>query len=140
VVEPARAGVASGINETFQQVGIAVGIAAAGAFFQNRVVHAFLGSTAAAHLGPQSHAVATAVSTGSTGSIGSAGSGLASQVAAAARAAFTTGFHDTMIVCCVAAFAGAVIAAISLRESDLDDSALLTSVPPEVPVKVPAKA
>lgn len=50
--------------------------------------------------------------------------------------AFTTGFHDTMIAGCVAAFAGVVIAAVSLRERDLDQSALLTTVPPEVPAEV----
>ena len=37
VVEPARAGMASGINCTFRQVGIATGVAALGAIFQSRV-------------------------------------------------------------------------------------------------------
>src|SRR3954447_12813602 len=36
VVEPARSGMASGINNTFRQVGIATGIAALGAIFQAR--------------------------------------------------------------------------------------------------------
>jgi EmrB/QacA subfamily drug resistance transporter len=39
VVEPQRAGMASGINSTFRQVGIATGIAALGAIFQHRVGH-----------------------------------------------------------------------------------------------------
>ncbi len=37
VVSPARAGMASGINSTFRQVGIATGTAALGAIFQGRV-------------------------------------------------------------------------------------------------------
>ena len=37
VVEPRRAGMASGINSTFRQVGIATGIAAWGAIFQHQV-------------------------------------------------------------------------------------------------------
>src|SRR6185437_13197426 len=37
VVEPRRAGMASGINNTFRQVGIATGIAALGAVFQSRI-------------------------------------------------------------------------------------------------------
>src|SRR5579884_15427 len=37
VVEPRRAGMASGINNTFRQVGIATGIAALGALFQSRI-------------------------------------------------------------------------------------------------------
>ena len=36
VVEPARSGMASGINNTFRQVGIATGIAGLGAIFQAR--------------------------------------------------------------------------------------------------------
>src|SRR5438445_594965 len=37
VVEPRRAGMASGINNTFRQIGIATGIAALGAVFQSRI-------------------------------------------------------------------------------------------------------
>ena len=37
VVEPRRAGMASGINNTFRQVGIATGIAGLGAIFQSRI-------------------------------------------------------------------------------------------------------
>jgi MFS family permease len=37
VVEPRRAGMASGINSTFRQVGIATGVAAWGAIFQSAV-------------------------------------------------------------------------------------------------------
>jgi len=35
VVEPRRAGMASGISNTFRQIGIATGIAALGAIFQS---------------------------------------------------------------------------------------------------------
>ena len=42
VVEPRRAGMASGINSTFRQVGIATGIAAWGAIFQHVVRHEFV--------------------------------------------------------------------------------------------------
>jgi hypothetical protein len=37
VVEPARAGMASGVNATFRQVGIATGIAALGAIFSHAI-------------------------------------------------------------------------------------------------------
>ncbi|WP_028061970.1 MFS transporter [Solirubrobacter soli] len=40
VVEPARAGMASGINSTFRQVGIATGVAALGAIFSHHVTSA----------------------------------------------------------------------------------------------------
>ena len=49
VAEPAAAGAASGMSETFQQGGMAIGIAAFGALFQNRVIHAFDASNSDAH-------------------------------------------------------------------------------------------
>ena len=42
VVEPRRAGMASGINSTFRQVGIATGIAGLGALFQHKVASTFI--------------------------------------------------------------------------------------------------
>jgi hypothetical protein len=47
VAEPARAGMTSGINETFQQVGVVVGIAALGSFFESRIAAAFHHAAAA---------------------------------------------------------------------------------------------
>ena len=46
VVEPARAGMASGINATFRQVGIATGVAALGAIFSHHVSDAARGPEA----------------------------------------------------------------------------------------------
>ena len=44
VVEPRRAGMASGINNTFRQVGIATGIAALGAIFQSQIASSLAAS------------------------------------------------------------------------------------------------
>lgn len=134
VAEPAKAGVASGISETFQQVGTALGIAVAGAFFENHVTSAFKGSDAAAKLTDgQSDQIAHAVSAGSIDEAAhSAGPSLADQVLSAGRDAFTTGFHDAMTLCAVFAFAAAVIAALTLRQKDLHESAL-TGILPELP-------
>ena len=88
---------ASGINETFQQVGVALGIAIAGAFFENRVIHSFQNSASAAHLGSHSHDVAAAVSAGSIDAAAkSGGPSLAGQIAEDGRDAFTDGYHSTM--------------------------------------------
>lgn len=46
VVEPARAGMASGINATFRQVGIATGVAALGAIFSHHAVEGARGPQA----------------------------------------------------------------------------------------------
>ena len=48
IVEPARAGMASGINTTFRQVGTATGVAALGAIFAR---HLHPGSPAQLHAG-----------------------------------------------------------------------------------------
>ena len=50
VVAPQRAGMASGINSTFRQVGIATGIAGLGAIFQHLVASDFLERVPASRL------------------------------------------------------------------------------------------
>src|SRR6185503_5661889 len=50
VVDPRRSGMASGINSTFRQVGIATGIAAWGAIFQHVVRDEFVKSATSAGL------------------------------------------------------------------------------------------
>ncbi|MER7845176.1 MFS transporter [Kitasatospora sp. NPDC096077] len=125
VAEPARAGVASGINETFQQVGTALGIAVAGSIFENRVAQAFLHSGSAGLLGPHAGETATAISAGSIDTAArAAGPGLFDRIVDDGRAAFTTGFHDAMVLCAVVALVAAVIAAFSLRAKDLHATAL----------------
>jgi EmrB/QacA subfamily drug resistance transporter len=133
VVEPARAGVASGISESFQQMGISLGIAVGGALFENRTIHSFLNSDSAARFGSHGHAAASAVSAGSIDSVAhSAGAGAAAQVAEDGRQAFTLGFHDAMTMCAVIAFVAAAIAILTLSNKDLHESAL-TGIPPELP-------
>ena len=63
-VSPERAGVASGINATFQQVGAAIGVAGLGAFFQNRVHHYFENDPATSILGPMRTDAARGAATG----------------------------------------------------------------------------
>src|SRR5450755_1119658 len=57
VVPPERSGMASGINSTFRQVGIATGIAGLGAIFQHSVTK---GTTATLHAAGQLPAVTKA--------------------------------------------------------------------------------
>ena len=68
VVAPQRAGMASGINSTFRQVGIATGIALLGTLFSNKVHSEVLTRVSAvpglAHRGPQ---IAAAVQSGKIG-------------------------------------------------------------------------
>lgn len=126
ITAPEKAGVASGINETCQQVGIALGIAVVGALFQNRLTAAFTGSAAGHSLGATAaHQVAAAAGAGTLPSSTDPG------VLDAARHAFVAGFHDSMTLCAVFAFASAAVALVLLRSKDLHSSAL-SLFPPDL--------
>ena len=64
VVEPRRAGMASGINNTFRQVGIATGIAALGAIFQSQIASSLAASNTSS--GDHATRLAQGVASGST--------------------------------------------------------------------------
>jgi EmrB/QacA subfamily drug resistance transporter len=97
VVEPRRAGMASGINNTFRQVGIATGIAGLGAIFQDKITSELHGASGA-------KAVA---------------SGAVQQGGRVARLAFVSGLNEILLVGAFVAFAGAVVAFALVRRSDL---------------------
>lgn len=120
VAEPSRAGMASGINETFQQVGVALGIAAFGALFQGRVQHGFLESAAASTLGDGAGVVADSVAAGGFQEVAQAlPLDIQAAVVLAARESLLAGLQDVMIVCGIFALLGAVIAFTTLRRQDL---------------------
>jgi len=131
VAEPARSGMTSGINETFQQVGVVVGIAALGSFFESRVVAAFHHTAAAGPLGAASTAAGKAITAGNLqAATGHVPTRIAASIAAAGRNAFLTGLHDVLLVAAAIALTGAVTAFLLIRSRDLHVTALST-VPPE---------
>ena len=98
VVEPRRAGMASGANSTFRQIGIATGIAALGALFQHHIQHGLHGAPATVV-----HAVAS-------GHVQAGGE--------AARAAFVGGLNEILLVAAGVAFAGALLSLALIRSRD----------------------
>ncbi|MBB5918333.1 EmrB/QacA subfamily drug resistance transporter [Nocardia transvalensis] len=66
VVEPRRAGMASGINSTLRQVGIATGVAALGSILASRVQDNVIDALASGPLAGQAERFAAAVSSGQT--------------------------------------------------------------------------
>ena len=110
VVEPQRAGMASGINSTFRQVGIATGIAGLGAIFQHLVAKSFVAG--AGHLPPgvRPSAVADFVSYGGARRVG--------DPALAAEQAFIDGLNDILLYAGLLAFVGALLAAVLTRPRD----------------------
>jgi EmrB/QacA subfamily drug resistance transporter len=97
VVEPRRAGMASGVNNTFRQVGIATGIAGLGAIFQDTISSKLHGA----------------------GGAKGVASGAVQQGGELARAAFVSGLNEILLVGAILAFVGAALALILVRTRDL---------------------
>jgi EmrB/QacA subfamily drug resistance transporter len=120
VVPPQRAGMASGINSTFRQVGIATGIALLGTLFSNKVRADVRARVAAvpglSHKGPQ---IATAVQSGEIGRvIGKLPEHARQAVGTIVRAAFTTGLNGILLVAAIIALVSAVVSLAAIRSKD----------------------
>ena len=120
VVPPEQAGMASGINSTFRQVGIATGIALLGTLFSNKVASEVRATIAAvpglSHQGPR---IATAVQSGEIGNvIAKLPAPLRPKVGEITRAAFTTGLNHILLVAAIIALASAVVSLVAIRTRD----------------------
>src|SRR5256714_6114696 len=104
-VDPARSGMASGINNAFRLSGVAIGVAALGAVLEDRVSTS-LASTAHVH----SRTLAAAVSSAGTRAV----DGHAALVHPAVMA-FVSGLNAVLLVGCALVFAGAVAAGVLMR-------------------------
>jgi predicted MFS family arabinose efflux permease len=113
VVPPARAGMASGVNTTFRQIGIAAGIAALGSVFTSAMEHSLAHAGAVGASAPQ---IVTAVRQGRAAQL-LAGLPPAARgpVAASIRSAFAAGLNDLLIVTGALALAGALSALLLIR-------------------------
>ena len=120
VVPPQRAGMASGINSTFRQVGIATGIALLGSLFSNEVKDQVQSLAAAApglsSRGPQ---IAAAVQSGQIGQVIAKLPPSARQsVGVITRTAFTTGLNLILLVAAIIALVSGVVALAAIRSRD----------------------
>jgi EmrB/QacA subfamily drug resistance transporter len=118
VVPPRQAGMGSGINSTFRQVGIATGIAALGSIFTSEVRARLSSALHAARLGG-ARAIATAISSGQTHQATThfppQARGIVREVA---RASFVAGLNEIFLVAAILALAGAIAALLLIRSSD----------------------
>jgi EmrB/QacA subfamily drug resistance transporter len=118
VVPPRQAGMGSGINATFRQVGIATGIAALGSIFTSEVRAHVSSGLHAAHLGG-AHTIATAISSGQTQQVTAHfPPQTRAIVAEVARASFVAGLNEILLVAAILALAGAIAALLLIRSSD----------------------
>jgi EmrB/QacA subfamily drug resistance transporter len=120
VVRPQQAGMASGINSTFRQVGIATGIALLGTLFSSKVSGEVQSKAAKvpalAHKGPQ---LATAIQSGEISRvIAKLPAHLRQTVGLITRSAFTAGLNHILLVAAIIALVSGVVALAAIRRKD----------------------
>jgi EmrB/QacA subfamily drug resistance transporter len=119
VVEPARAGMASGINSTLRQVGIATGVAGLGTILASHVRGSVVGQLSSTPLAAHAHALAQQISTGGAPqAVASAPGPLRGVVAASARSAEVGGLNSILLISALVCFAAAVVSFFLIRELD----------------------
>ncbi len=146
VVPPERSGMASGINSTFRQVGIATGIAGLGAVFQSRIQ-----TTVLANLSTTPTGRAVAARGGSqleqalaAGAVRSAAQAIPTEARQTLLHAYRVGFSATLnelsLIAAAIAFLGAVGAFVLVRQRDFVPShrPVVTVIPP-APERTPVR-
>jgi EmrB/QacA subfamily drug resistance transporter len=120
VVVPQRAGVASGVNTTFRQVGIAVGIAAYGSIFTSALQsHLKSGLASIPGLAGKASEVAAGIKQGTVGSIiGSTRGPAQGELVGVIHSAFASAMNDLVIVSGILAVVGSICAASLIRSKD----------------------
>jgi EmrB/QacA subfamily drug resistance transporter len=120
VVEPHRAGMASGVNSTFRQVGIAIATAALGTIFTSalrRSLHSGLAGVPG--LAGHTSAIASQVQQGNFGAVlASVPPAQRGRLEAAAHAAFASGLNELLLVTGAVALVGAVASLALIRSRD----------------------
>jgi hypothetical protein len=117
VVDPARTGMASGVNNAFRLSGVAVGVAALGAVLESRA-----SSSLASSLGPHGRALGQAVA-----STGTRAAGSRPEAVHAAGLAFVSGLNAVLLVGCIVVAVGAAAAGALMRAPRAVAAAAATS-------------
>ena len=120
VVEPARAGMASGINSTFRQVGVATGIAAFGTIFAahlaNSVRSALVGVP---QLAGRSSQITRLVGDGDAKSaVASAPAALRDHLALVIRSSFANSLDEILLIGGIACLCAALLSFVLIRQED----------------------
>ncbi len=131
VVHPARAGMASGINSTLRQVGIATGVAALGSIFAGHVRAAVTATLSGGPLASHAHAIAHGIAAGGVSrTLATTPPQLRGLVVDASRSGFVDGLNTILLVGAIIAFVAAGVALVLVRERDFvaaDGEALAVS-------------
>jgi EmrB/QacA subfamily drug resistance transporter len=126
VVQPQRAGMASGINSTFRQVGIATGIALLGTLFATKLRDAVAAAVQVHRVGIPADTITSALQNGQAGGLFEhvAGTGTAAAKHKAqtlqyiARSSFTTALDHILLVAAIIAIVCGVLSFFLIRQKD----------------------
>jgi len=125
VVPPERSGMASGLSNTFRIGGLATGVAALGAVFQQRIT-----ASMSASVGARAGALGRIIS---SAGIKAAAHGQP-KIADAARVAFVSGLRTIFVIGAVLVALGAVAAACLVRSKDFHSATRSAPAPEPAPV------
>jgi EmrB/QacA subfamily drug resistance transporter len=119
VVPPQRSGMASGINNTFRQVGTATGIAVLGSIFESVIDDKLNTALHSTPVASRAHDIGHAVAGGGTQQVlAHVPHAIHARAAAAIHVAFISAMNDILLVGGIVALVGAVLAAVLVRGRD----------------------
>jgi EmrB/QacA subfamily drug resistance transporter len=119
VVAPQRSGMASGVNSTFRQVGIATGIAALGSIFSHQVASGITSALAGTPVAGQASRVAAAVTNGQIRAVVSAAPPAARDtIGRAATSSFVDALNHITTIAAVIALVAGVLCLFLIRAKD----------------------
>jgi EmrB/QacA subfamily drug resistance transporter len=119
VVAPERAGMASGINSTFRQVGIATGVAGLGTILASQLRSQVVDHLTHTPLAAHAHALGVAIANGGIAqAIGAQSPALRGVVAAAARASYVSALNEILLIGACIAGVAAVVSLLAIRGRD----------------------
>ena len=123
VVEPARAGMASGINTTFRQVGTATGVAVFGSLFATHVRSTVIDQLRSTSVAGHAAGIGHAIGAGGLGSVvDRLPPGARPAVIQAGHAGFVNGLDWILLIGATVAFVGSAMTFLLIRERDFVDS------------------
>src|SRR5215471_15865492 len=139
VVPPHQAGMASGVNSTFRQVGIATGIAALGSIFTS-AINRHLATSLPPSLAGSAGKISGMIRQGSVGqALASAPPADRGALAMALRSSFAAGLNDLLYVTAGVAIVGAIFALVLIRRKDFVQREPVATAP-EAPAPAPEHA
>jgi EmrB/QacA subfamily drug resistance transporter len=125
VVPKEQSGMAAGVNDTFRQVGIAVGIAAWGAIFLGAGASKAQQVAGGSLDGSQARDLVEATSSGALPqAVSSLPAGSRDLATNAAQQGFLHGFNEILLLGAILSFAGAVLALWLVREGEIERETL----------------